>query len=120
VHEELNYNLYNGQNFKYFIGAGVGFNFSSYPLNEETYIREATTDTTTIVNDNYIAYIKKFWLSAIIKTGISVMHIEVSIAYAPNSTISGVQGSNTTGDAQRNKRRVYKIKKESLYTLLVY
>jgi hypothetical protein len=88
VHEELNYNLYNGQNFKYFIGAGVGFNFSSYPLNEETFIRGTSTDTITNIHDNYIAYIKKFWLSAIIKTGISVKRMEVSIGYAPKSAIS--------------------------------
>lgn len=88
IHEELNYNLYNSDQFKYFIGAGFGFNFSSYPLNEQTFIRESSTDTTTIVDDNYIAYIKKFWLSGIIKTGFSVNHVEVFVAYAPKSAIS--------------------------------
>lgn len=88
VHEELNYNLYNGENFKYFVGAGVGFNFSSYPLNEETFVREATTDTTININSNYVAFIKKFWLSGIVKTGVSIKNIELSIAYAPKSALS--------------------------------
>jgi hypothetical protein len=110
VHEELNYNLYNSQNFKYFIGAGVGFNFSSYPINEETFIREGTTDTTTIVNDNYIAYIKKFWLSAVIKTGISVKHVEVSIAYAPNSTLSNY-GSYAVSNSSLRLQVNYLFKK---------
>lgn len=88
IHEELNYNLYNSTKFKYFIGAGFGFNFSSYPLNEETFIRESSTNTTTIVDDNYIAYIKKFWLSGILKTGFSVKNTEVFVAYAPKSSIS--------------------------------
>ncbi len=86
--EMLNYNLYNGKNFKYFIGAGAGFNFSAYPSNQEILIKEATSDTTTIINNNYIDPIRKFWLNAAIKTGVSAKNIEISISYLPNSTIS--------------------------------
>lgn len=88
LNEILNYNIYNGKNFKYFIGAGAGLNFSSYPLNQQTFIREAHTDTTTIVNDNYVEHIKNFWLNAIVRTGISVKNVEVAISYLPNSTLS--------------------------------
>lgn len=86
--EMLNYNLYNGKNFKYFIGAGASFNFSAYPTNQETLIKEATSDTTTIINNNYIDPIRKFWMIVAIKTGVSAKNIELSISYLPNSAIS--------------------------------
>lgn len=86
--EMLNYNLYNGRNFKYFIGAGAAFNFSAYSSNQETLIKEATSDTTTIINNNYIDPIRKFWVNLAIKTGVSAKNIELSISYLPNSTIS--------------------------------
>lgn len=86
--EMLNYNLYNGRNFKYFIGAGAAFNFSAYPSNQETIIKEATSGTTTIINNNYIDPIRKFWVNVAIKTGVSAKNIELSISYLPNNNIS--------------------------------
>jgi hypothetical protein len=92
IYEIINYNLYNGKDVKYFIGAGAGFNFSSYPQNQETFIREATTDTTINVNDNYIAYIKKFWLNGIIRTGVTVKNFDIAVAYTTNGNISNNAG----------------------------
>ena len=88
IYEMINFNLYNGKNFKYFIGAGAGFNFSSYPQNQETFIREASTDTTTNVNNDYIAYIKKFWLNGIIRTGVTIRNLDLAVAYTTNGNIS--------------------------------
>ncbi|HEX5152360.1 MAG TPA: hypothetical protein VFW07_12990 [Parafilimonas sp.] len=88
LNETLNYNLYNGKSFKYFIGAGAGMNFSSYPLNQQIFVRETKSDTTTIINKNYFEFTKGFWLSGIIRTGISVKNVEASVSYIPGSTIS--------------------------------
>lgn len=88
VYQTVNYNLYNESNLKFFIGAGVGLNFSSYPINEETSIREATTDTTVIINSKYISFIKKFWINGIIKTGVSIKNIEVALSYTTGSNVS--------------------------------
>ena len=46
---------------KFSFGAGVGFNFSSLPLNRETFVREASTDTSTSVNNNYLVYLNNFF-----------------------------------------------------------
>ena len=88
VYQTVNYNLYNERNLKYFIGMGVGLNFSSFPINEETFIREATTDTTLIVNSKYINFIKKFWINGIIRTGVSIKNIEVAISYTTSSSVT--------------------------------
>lgn len=87
LHEQLNYNLYNGQNLKWFVGAGAGFNFSSYPLNEEKFIKESSSDTSTTINNNYIAKIKKFWMNASFRSGFAIRHLDVALAYFPKSSI---------------------------------
>jgi len=88
VYQTLNYNLYNESNLKFFVGLGVGLNFSSYPINEETFIREATTDTTLIVNSKYINFIKKFWINGIIRSGVIIKNIEVAVLYTTSSNVS--------------------------------
>ncbi len=92
LHEQLNYNVYNGQHLKWFIGAGAGFNFSSYRKNEETFIRQGLSDTTTRVNSNYVPTLKKFWLNAVFRSGFTISKLDVAVAYYPKSALS----QNTT------------------------
>lgn len=88
LHEQLNYNLYNGQYFKWYVGAGAGVNFSSYPKNEEKLIREGLRDTTTSINGKYIATIKNFWLNTIVRSGFTIRNVDVSLAYYPKTSLS--------------------------------
>jgi hypothetical protein len=88
LHEQLIYNLYNGPALKWFAGAGGGFNFSSYPLNEEKMIRETSSGTSTTINDQYILFLRKFWLNASVLTGVAIGNIEASVAYYPKGSIS--------------------------------
>jgi hypothetical protein len=88
LHEQLNYNLYNRPLFKWFVGAGVGANFSSYPKNEEKLIKEGLRDTTTRVTDNYLAVLRKFWLNAVCRTGFTVPHFDIALAYYPKTSLS--------------------------------
>ncbi len=88
LHEQFNYNFYNSRNFKWSAGAGAGFNFSFYPMNEEKLLRERLTDTSTIINNNYVAFKKNFWLSTILRTSFSIRNLELSVAYYPKSSIT--------------------------------
>ncbi|HNP24579.1 MAG TPA: hypothetical protein PKM63_00060 [Panacibacter sp.] len=88
LNETINYNFYNSADLKIFLGAGVGFNFSSLPLNRETFVREASTDTSTSVNNNYLAYLNNFFLNGIVRTGVTIKNIEASIAYTTKGTFS--------------------------------
>ena len=87
LEELLNYNLYNGKNFKWSVGAGAGFNFSFYPLNQERFVNEALTDTSTSINNSY-AQVEDFWLNASFRTGFSIRNLEITLAYYPKSSIS--------------------------------
>ena len=87
LQEQLNYNLYNGQIFKWFVGAGAGFNFSSYPLNQERFLSEGSSDTSTSINNNY-AQIKKFWLNACLRSGFAIRNLEITLTYCLKSSVS--------------------------------
>jgi hypothetical protein len=69
----------------------VGLNFSNCPLNEQIFIREATTDTSTIVNQKYFAYLKKFWLNGLVRAGVSIRNIEVSVLYSSKGDFTSYQ-----------------------------
>ncbi|TKK69224.1 hypothetical protein FC093_07865 [Ilyomonas limi] len=88
LHEQLNYNLYNGHNLKWFVGAGVGVNFSSYPENEEKFIREGLGDTTSSINDKYVVTIKNFWLNTALRSGFTIKNLDVALAYYPKTSLS--------------------------------
>ncbi len=92
IYQLINYNLYNGKEFKYFIGAGAGFNFSSYPQNVQTFRRESSNDTTIDINNNYFAFIKKFWMNGIVRTGISIKNINVALAYTTLANFTNYAG----------------------------
>ena len=87
LEEQLNYHLYNGNTFKWSVGAGGGFNFSSYPLNQERFLSEGSSDTSTSINNSY-AEIKNFWLNGCFKSGVEIGNLEVKISYYPKSSIS--------------------------------
>lgn len=92
IDELVNYNLYNGKSFKYFIGAGAGFNFSSYPQNAQTFKRESSNDTTIDINNNYFAFIKKFWMNGIVRTGVSIKDINVAVVYTTSANFTNYAG----------------------------
>ncbi|MBS1577343.1 MAG: hypothetical protein JST09_18750 [Bacteroidetes bacterium] len=87
VMPQLNYNFYNTSSFKWFVGAGGGFNFSFYPQNEQKFTREITSDT-TIINNKYLNPLKKFWLNAVIRTGVVINRLETSFIFLPKSAIT--------------------------------
>jgi len=86
-HSQLNYNLYNKPGFKWFIGAGAGFNISFYPKNQQTFVREGLNASTS-VNDNYMEFMRKFWLNASLRSGVAIKNLEIAINYFPKSSIS--------------------------------
>ncbi len=88
LHEQLNYNIYNGLHLKWFAGAGAGFNFSAYPQNEEKFIREGLSETTITTNDNYLSVIRKFWLNAAFRSGLTLYNFDIAVEYYPKSSIS--------------------------------
>lgn len=92
LHLQLHYNLYNGKDFKWFVGAGGGSNFSFYPVNQQTFVREGLNAVTTV--DDSSVPTKKFWLNASLRSGVSVKNWELSMNYFGRSSISQYTGSS--------------------------
>lgn len=102
---QLVFNVYNQESFKWFLAAGAGFNFSSYPLNEQKAIRESSTDTDVVINTKYLDPVKKFWMNLCFRSGVSIKNLEISFLYFPKSAVSGYAGfalNNSSAQLQLN------------------
>ena len=84
---QLLYNLYNQKELKWFVSAGVGLNFSSYPLNEEKFIRTSSTNAEAF-DDNYLKSLKKFGMNGCFSTGIDFSRLELAFLYYPASAVT--------------------------------
>jgi hypothetical protein len=74
---QMIFNIYNKENFKYFLGAGVSFNYSTYPTNK------ASTDNPSILLFYNPYKLESFWTSFPVKTGFVInKKLEVSLAYS--------------------------------------
>lgn len=89
---QLLYNLYNENQLKWFVGAGAGLNFSSYPLNQQTYERKSSTNTEDI-QDNFLPGMKSFWINGCLSTGVDFNRLELSLAYYPKASITKLTGN---------------------------
>jgi len=84
---QLLYNLYNQKNLKWFLSAGIGFNFSSYPVNDMKFLRTSSTNSEA-ENNNYLPFTKKFWMNGCFTTGIDISRLELSFLFYPPSSIT--------------------------------
>lgn len=107
ITESINFNLYNGTALKYFLGIGPGFNFSSYPLNEETLVREKPTETVTTVNNAYFENLNKFWINGVINTGFIFKSVELSASYTTKVSLA----KESIGNSSLNVRLAYFFKR---------
>ncbi|WP_026462201.1 hypothetical protein [Adhaeribacter aquaticus] len=84
------FNVYNKENFKFNVGGGVVFNYSSYPKNQfkrEIKNSEGKVVSTTERNDLY--YYKTLWYGFMVRTGIMVNNkVDLSVLYFPASTLA--------------------------------
>lgn len=97
-HPQLLYNVYNQKQLKWFVSAGAGFNFSSYPSNQLKFIRTSSTNS-GYTDDHYIDGTETFWLNTCVSTGIDYNRFEFNLAYFPKasntrSTTSGIDNSS--------------------------
>jgi len=83
---QLLYNLYNQKNLKWFLGAGAGFNFSSYPTNELKFVRKSSTNSGGFI-DNYLQ-LKKFWMNLCFSTGVDINRMELAFVFLPKTSIT--------------------------------
>lgn len=98
LHPQLLYNLYNQKELKWFVSAGVGLNFSSYPSNQLKYIRTSSTNS-GYTDDHYISGTETFWLNTCVSTGIDFKRLEFNLAYFPKAsstrnTTAGIDNSS--------------------------
>lgn len=85
---QLLYNIYNQKNLKWFISAGVGLNFSSYPLNEQKAYRKSSTNA-EVTDENYVKSLQEFWMNACFSSGVDFNRAELSFVYFPKASIAG-------------------------------
>lgn len=101
INESVHLNIYNNKKITYFVGVGAGANFSFYALNQQTFVRESSSDTTTTINPSYINFTRKLWLAGIVKTGICVGNVEVGLAYTTKSDVTNSQPFALTNTSLR-------------------
>lgn len=83
---QLLYNLYNTNAFKFYLGVGSSFNFSSYPTAETIRSNNFGTQATVLTNDPDLI---KLWLSFPVKAGIVLnKRIEIYTSYEHQGTIT--------------------------------
>ncbi|MCJ8167555.1 hypothetical protein MKJ04_22120 [Pontibacter sp. E15-1] len=85
---QIIYNLYNKDNFKYYVGGGVGFNFSNYSKNRYSYTyRYGTDDSSTRELQAYEA--ETAWASYMVRTGVVLKKkYEVTAIYQPMAALT--------------------------------
>lgn len=105
----VNFNLYNKKDFRYFIGIGPRFNFSSYPLNEETLIRETFPGVINTVKDPYFSDLNKFWINGVVNTGFMFDNLELSASYSLRVGLSSALSS--IDNSSLNVRLAYFFKR---------
>jgi hypothetical protein len=88
---QLLYNIYNQKNLKWFVSAGVGLNFSSYPLNEQKAYRKSSTNA-EVIDENYIKSIKNFWMNGCLSSGVDFNRTELSLLFFPKAAITNTAG----------------------------
>ena len=106
---QLLYNIYNKKNLKWFLSAGVGFNFSRYPVNDLKFLRTSSTNSDA-ENNNYLPFTRGFWMNACFTTGIDISRMELSFLFYPSTSVTQTQAyglSNTSLQLRLN----YYIKK---------
>jgi len=106
---QLLYNLYNQKQLKWFVGAGAGFNFSSYPLNQQTYVRASSTNTED-VNNNYLSSAKPFWINGCFSTGVDFNRLEVSAVYYPKASITKLVGNGVDNTSLQLRLNFFLLK----------
>jgi len=106
---QLLYNLYNKKNLKWFLSAGVGFNFSRYPLNDLKFLRTSSTNSDA-ENTEYIPFTKKFWMSGCFNTGIDLSRMELSFLFYLPSSVTAVDAYGLNNSSLQLRLNYY-IKK---------
>jgi hypothetical protein len=82
---QIIFNIYNAENLKVFVGAGVSLNLSTYSNHQ--YVQTYSTFTPFVMN-NFPDF-SQFWVSFPIKAGIVVnKKMEINVCYIPPSVIS--------------------------------
>ena len=85
---QLIYNIYNRDNFKFFIGAGVGLNFSKYSNNSSSVTNSVFTPSTTTVMDNAIEF-ELFATSFPLSAGVMLnKKLEITGSYSGNFSLT--------------------------------
>ncbi len=89
---QLLYNIYNKNNLKWFVSAGVGMNFSSYPENSYRVLRTSSSNAEA-TNNNYINSLKTVRMTAMVSTGINISRMEADLVYIPKNSITSTPSS---------------------------
>lgn len=88
---QLLYNIYNQKKLKWFVSAGLGLNFSSYPLNEQKAYRKSSTDD-EVIDENYVKTLKNFWMNGCLSSGVDFNRMEFALVYFPKASITSTAG----------------------------
>ncbi|MDT3404134.1 hypothetical protein [Mucilaginibacter terrae] len=79
------YSFYNTDNFKFYMGAGIGLNLSTYPKNTYTEFSEPKAS----VQDDYLAHLLTYWTNVNIRAGfILYKKFDINLLYLPPITYS--------------------------------
>jgi len=85
---QLLYNLYNQKNLKWYVSAGIGFNFSKYPENSMNFTRTGAADTSKVANDSYVQNLRSVWLNGFFTTGVDLRRLELSFHYFTKADVT--------------------------------
>ena len=103
---QLLYNIYNQKNLKWFVSAGVGLNFSSYPLNEQKAYRKSSTNT-EVIDENYLKTLKGFWMNGCLSSGVDFKRTELSLVYFPKASITSTAGWGIDNSSLQLRLSIY-------------
>lgn len=87
INSQINYNLFQKSNFRWYVGAGIGFNFCGYPTNRRTFVRTGLNSSTT-TEDDHVEFNRKFWLNTSFRSGIAIKNIELAVQFHPRAAIT--------------------------------
>lgn len=103
------YNIYNQKNLKWYISAGPGLNFSTYPLNEQYAIRKSSTNS-EVTDNNYMKSLQKFWVNGCFSTGVDFHRIELGVVYFTKASVTQTPGFGLDNSSVQVRANFY-IKK---------